>query len=58
VPRLVCTECGKVCRSDVEKAMHTRGTGHASYVDKVRSCASCACVKCSQREGDWMVGSL
>ena len=33
---VVCTECGKPCRTDAEKDMHTRFTGHASYVDKVR----------------------
>ena len=32
---VVCTECGKPCRTDAEKDMHTRFTGHASFVDKV-----------------------
>jgi len=41
VPRLVCTDCGKVCRSEVEKAMHSRGTGHSSYEDKVWRCCVC-----------------
>jgi hypothetical protein len=36
VPRLVCVACGKVCRSEVEKGMHARHTGHTEYVDKVR----------------------
>ncbi|GBF94079.1 hypothetical protein Rsub_07347 [Raphidocelis subcapitata] len=34
VPRLQCTACGKVCRSEVEKAMHSRHTGHAEFVDR------------------------
>lgn len=33
--QLVCTTCGKPCRSDAEKALHTKFTGHTEYVDKV-----------------------
>ena len=36
VRRVVCTECGKPCRSDTEVALHTQRTGHASFEDKVR----------------------
>ena len=32
----MCTDCSKVCRSDAEKTLHTKFTGHANYVDKVR----------------------
>jgi hypothetical protein len=35
VPRLVCAACGKPCRSDVERALHTRHTGHEEFVDRV-----------------------
>lgn len=34
ITRLACTECGKVCRSDAEKEMHTRFTGHSQFEDK------------------------
>ena len=36
IKTVVCTECGKPCRTDAEKDMHTRFTGHATYVDQVR----------------------
>lgn len=36
VTRLVCTDCGKVCRNDAEKTLHSRHTGHTDYVDRVR----------------------
>ncbi len=36
VTALVCTACGKPCRSDAEQALHTKFTGHTEYVDKVR----------------------
>ena len=38
VARLVCTECGKVCRSETERDLHTMRTGHAGFEDKVRAC--------------------
>lgn len=30
----VCTDCGKPCRTDTERDLHTKRTGHASFVDK------------------------
>ena len=35
VPQMVCTSCGKPCRSDAEKALHTKYTGHTEFEDKV-----------------------
>lgn len=35
VTQLVCTACGKPCRTDAEKALHTKYTGHTEFVDKV-----------------------
>ena len=43
---VICTECGKPCRTDAEKDMHTRFTGHASYVDKVSSSYLLMCTWC------------
>lgn len=37
VKRYVCKECGKPCRSDTERDVHTRRTGHAEFEDKVGS---------------------
>ena len=36
IKTVVCTECGKPCRTDAEKDMHTRFTGHATYIDQVK----------------------
>jgi hypothetical protein len=33
---LVCTACGKPCRSQAERDLHTRFTQHTEYVEKVR----------------------
>ena len=30
-----CTACGKPCRSDAERDMHKRFTGHTEYVEQV-----------------------
>lgn len=32
---MVCTTCGKPCRSDAERALHSKYTGHTEFVDKV-----------------------
>ena len=34
VLKLVCTDCGKVCRNSTESDLHTKRTGHASFQDK------------------------
>jgi hypothetical protein len=39
VLNMTCTECGKPCRSETERDLHTKRTGHAGFVDKV----SCSC---------------
>ncbi|MEW5312463.1 MAG: hypothetical protein WDW38_004096 [Sanguina aurantia] len=39
VRRVVCTDCGKPCRSDTEQALHTRYTGHTTFVDKTDEAA-------------------
>ena len=31
VRRFVCTECGKPCRSETEKDVHAKRTGHAEF---------------------------
>lgn len=31
-----CTQCGKPCRTDAEKTLHARHTGHTEFVDAVR----------------------
>lgn len=38
VLNLTCTECGKPCRTQTEQDLHTKRTGHASFVDKVITC--------------------
>lgn len=43
VPQMVCTTCGKPCRSDAERALHTKYTGHTEFVDKVRAGSWRAC---------------
>lgn len=35
VLNLKCTDCGKPCRSQTEQDLHTKRTGHATFVDKV-----------------------
>lgn len=35
VLNLVCADCGKPCRSTTEQDLHTKRTGHKSFVDKV-----------------------
>lgn len=35
----VCTECGKPCRSETEKDIHTKRTGHAHFSDKTNEAA-------------------
>lgn len=35
VLNIVCTECGKPCRSDTERDLHTKRTGHTTFADKV-----------------------
>ena len=32
---LQCEECGKPCKSETEKDIHTKRTGHQTFVDKV-----------------------
>lgn len=40
VPQMVCTTCGKPCRSEAERALHIKYTGHTEFVDKVRQAGS------------------
>ena len=35
VLNLICTACGKPCRTQTECDLHTKRTGHADFVDKV-----------------------
>lgn len=35
VLNLVCSTCGKPCRSTTEQELHTKRTGHDSFKDKV-----------------------
>ena len=37
VLNLTCTACGKPCRTQTECDLHTKRTGHADFVDKVRT---------------------
>ena len=36
---LQCVACGKPCRSETEKDIHTKRTGHAEFVDKTAETA-------------------
>lgn len=35
----VCTECGKPCRSETERDIHTKRTGHSQFTDKTNEAA-------------------
>ena len=39
VLNLVCTTCGKPCRSKTESDLHTKRTGHGEFVDKTSDAA-------------------
>lgn len=39
VLNLVCTTCGKPCRSKTESDLHTKRTGHTDFVDKTSEAA-------------------
>lgn len=40
VQRLVCTDCGKVCRNQTEQDLHTKRTGHTIFEDKTNEAPS------------------
>ena len=40
VLNLTCVACGKPCRSETEKDIHTKRTGHAEFVDKTNETAA------------------
>lgn len=40
VKRYICKECGKPCRSDTERDVHTRRTGHTEFDDKASQAVS------------------
>ena len=42
VINIQCEECGKPCRSQTEKDLHTKRTGHSTFVDKVRCSGTAA----------------
>lgn len=35
VLNIQCKDCGKPCRSQTERELHTKRTGHAEFIDKV-----------------------
>ena len=40
VLNLTCVACGKPCRSETEKDIHTKRTGHSEFVDKTNETAA------------------
>ena len=38
--RLVCSDCGKPCRTETERQLHTQRTGHESFQEQAASAAA------------------
>ena len=38
--RLICSDCGKPCRTETERQLHTQRTGHESFQEQAASAAA------------------